>query len=185
MIFEIENWLWKLNFGPFWQLAKFANFIWLQLIGQKPCFLGPRQLARRQINIHYHGSLAKRWEALKVKEIAILFTYWKMKIKNCFSLCKCFLLELLAKSKAAFGKQPAKIVGRSWVYRRQRLCALPRLDCCRGVSYTLMSLGLRSFQIMYRTRTNVTRSWFEAALVYKPRILSYKNVSCNTNQSAA
>ena len=34
---------------------KFGNFIWLQLIlGQKSCCLGPIQLARRKINIHYY-----------------------------------------------------------------------------------------------------------------------------------
>ena len=32
--------------------TNFGNFIWLQLIfGQKPCFLGPRQLVK--LNIHY------------------------------------------------------------------------------------------------------------------------------------
>ena len=34
MIFYIENWLWKSNFGTFWQLAliqnsKFNNFLWV------------------------------------------------------------------------------------------------------------------------------------------------------------
>ena len=34
MIFEIGNWLWKSNFGTFWQLAiiqisKFNNFLWV------------------------------------------------------------------------------------------------------------------------------------------------------------
>ena len=34
---------------------KFDNFIWLQLIlGQKPCFLGPIQLFRWKVNIHYY-----------------------------------------------------------------------------------------------------------------------------------
>ena len=42
MIFDIENWLWKSNFGTFWhlpllQFSKFGNFIWIQLIfSQKP-----------------------------------------------------------------------------------------------------------------------------------------------------
>ena len=32
MIFDIENWLWKSNFGTFWQLAinpKLNNFLWV------------------------------------------------------------------------------------------------------------------------------------------------------------
>ena len=34
--------------------TKFGNFIWLQLIfGQKPCFLGPRQVSKQKVNIHY------------------------------------------------------------------------------------------------------------------------------------
>ena len=34
---------------------KFGNFIWLQLIlGQKPCFLGPRELVTQKVNIHYN-----------------------------------------------------------------------------------------------------------------------------------
>ena len=35
------------------KFIKYSVFIWLQLIfGQKPCFLGPSQLARQKVNIH-------------------------------------------------------------------------------------------------------------------------------------
>ena len=41
----------------FWQTVtgnpKFGNFIWLQL-EKKPCFLGPIQLVRWRVNIHYY-----------------------------------------------------------------------------------------------------------------------------------
>ena len=39
------------------ELTKYIDFIWMQLIfGQKPCFLGPRQLARQKVNMHYYTS---------------------------------------------------------------------------------------------------------------------------------
>ena len=34
--------------------TRYNGFIWIQLIlGKKPCFLGPSQLARQKVNIHY------------------------------------------------------------------------------------------------------------------------------------
>ena len=36
-----------------------------------------------------------------------------------------------------------------------------------------------------KSYTIISRSQFEAALVYKPRILGLKKVSCNTSRSAA
>ena len=49
MIFDIENWLWKSNFGTFWQLAinpklktqnsKFNNFLWVCWFLGKNIFL--------------------------------------------------------------------------------------------------------------------------------------------------
>jgi hypothetical protein len=41
------------------------------------------------------------------------------------------------------------------------------------------------FKFDYRMRAIISHSRFEAALVYKPRILSLKKVSCNTSRSAA
>ena len=38
---------------------------------------------------------------------------------------------------------------------------------------------------LFVTHTIIAHSWFEATLVYRPRILSSKQVSCNINRSAA
>ena len=40
-------------------------------------------------------------------------------------------------------------------------------------------------QNIYRTRAIISHSWFEAALIYKPRILSFKKVYRNIGRSAA
>ena len=42
-----------------------------------------------------------------------------------------------------------------------------------GLENTPVALALSS--TIYRTRATISRSRFEAALVYKPRILSFKN----------
>ena len=44
---------------------------------------------------------------------------------------------------------------------------------------------LSSSQFNYRTRAIISRSRFEAALVYKPQILSLKKVFCIISRSAA
>ena len=64
------------------------------------------------------------------------------------------------------------------------------LDESRTLVWVLASLlilrqSLLNIEIIYRTRAILTRSRFEAALVYKPRILSLKKVSSNTSRSAA
>ena len=57
LIFDIENWLWKYDFGTFCQFTKYSNFIWIQLIfEQKPCFLRPIKWETPWRNWHYYTS---------------------------------------------------------------------------------------------------------------------------------
>ena len=55
LIFDIENWLWKYDFGTFWgQFTKYSNFTWIKLIFEKkPCILGPIKQETQWHNWHY------------------------------------------------------------------------------------------------------------------------------------
>ena len=54
LIFDIENWLWKYNFGTFWQtdaprIFKIQRFpLSMSILGQKACILGPTIFKIRQ-----------------------------------------------------------------------------------------------------------------------------------------
>ena len=62
LIFDIENWLWKYNFGTFWRtiihcrivLKKFPLSV--LILGQKSCILGPIIFKITQLNWHYPTS---------------------------------------------------------------------------------------------------------------------------------
>ena len=53
LIFDIENWLWKYNFGTFWQtIIHWRIFKSMLILGQKSCFLGPTIFKIPQPNWH-------------------------------------------------------------------------------------------------------------------------------------
>ena len=57
-IFDIENWLWKYNFGTFWRSIIHRRIVLRQfplsmsILGQKPCILGPTIFKIPQPNWH-------------------------------------------------------------------------------------------------------------------------------------
>ena len=59
MIFDKENWLWKYNFGTFWQadapcIFKIQRFpLSMLILGQKACILGPTIFKIPQPNWYY------------------------------------------------------------------------------------------------------------------------------------
>ena len=59
LIFDIENWLWKYDFGTFWQtgaprILKMQRFpLSMSILGQKACILGPTIFKIPQPNWHY------------------------------------------------------------------------------------------------------------------------------------
>ena len=59
LIFDIENWLWKYDFGTFqqavthWRIFK-KNPLSMLILGQKSCFLGPTIFKIPQPNWHYN-----------------------------------------------------------------------------------------------------------------------------------
>ena len=59
-----------------------------------------------------------------------------------------------------------------------------------GISFSFRDFNVNNnifppLLLMYRTRAIISRSRFEAALVYKPQILSFKKESRNNGRSAA
>ena len=58
-IFDIENWLWKYDFGTFWQagaphILKIQHFpLSMLILGQEACILGPTIFKIPQPNWHY------------------------------------------------------------------------------------------------------------------------------------
>ena len=61
LIFDIENWFWKYDFGTFWQtgaprILKIQRFpLSISILGQKACILGPTIFKIPQPNWHYSG----------------------------------------------------------------------------------------------------------------------------------
>ena len=58
LIFEIQNWFWKYDFGTFWravihQRIKKKNPLSMLILGQTSCFLGPTIFKIPQPNWYY------------------------------------------------------------------------------------------------------------------------------------
>ena len=91
-----------------------GNFIWLQLIlGQKPCFLGPVQLVRQKVNIHYPSI----WD-LRVHTI--------LKIQNMYLLCsfECVVCVHDGMDQVIHSNKPpgSGSVFRIWIPTIQQYC---------------------------------------------------------------
>ena len=58
--FDIENWLWKYNFGTFWRIIIHCRIVLKQfplsklILGQKSCILGPTIFKITEPNWHYY-----------------------------------------------------------------------------------------------------------------------------------
>ena len=93
LIFDIENQLWKYDFGTFWRtvihcIHKIQQFpLSMLILGQKPCFLGPTIFEIPQPN-WYYSTFPKRNKIKPNKTLKFLdFGYSET---NCPTLCNHF-----------------------------------------------------------------------------------------------
>ena len=112
----MSNYWWTVNN----EFTKFGNFIWLQLIfGQKSCFLGPSQLGRQKVNIHYYTYNIYFYSSFLITDLGRWNNYcrctfihhqiWKIHSGDtCQSSSQLYALESCSRLNEIFNRQGQK-----------------------------------------------------------------------------
>ena len=91
LTFDIENWLWKYNFGTFWWTIIHRRIVLWQfslsmlILGQKSCIIGPTIFKIPQPNWHYYiypYYFHENYRSTKNLHLQMYYLTWNSDFKN-------------------------------------------------------------------------------------------------------